>query len=483
LQDSQKSLHFAVRPRTLAKYLGLVSLMVACFALVPLLVSLGFGEYELSWRYLLVIGLLVVLGLPSLRMAHPDDVQHNESLAITALAFIIIPLIMAYPMMGAGLNFMDAWFEAVSAITTTGLSTVDHLAQMPHTFLFARAWMQWYGGLGIVVFSVAIVMNHHIALRRLINPSGDNLFTTTRIYARRMLVVYVTLTLLGFVVLLMLHDNAFNAIAHTLAAVSTGGFSTMDDSLAPLPWAAQLAITLLGLCGAIPFILYYRLTHGSWREVYADMEVRTLLGLTLIMCLLLSTSLAWQSPMGWMEALRHGSLLGISAQTTTGFASLALQDLPPLSLGILLVAMLIGGGVGSTAGGFKVLRLLILLRFIQWLLQRSAMPAHAVSSPWLGERSLEAEEIQRALVLIILFIMVVVLSWLSFLAYGHDPLLALFEVTSAAGTVGLSSGLTSHQLQPLLKGVLCVNMLLGRVEIIALLVVLYPGTWIGKRTE
>jgi len=483
LQDAQKSLHYAVRLKTLAKYLGLLALMLACLTLVPLAVSIWFGEYELSKRYLIVILLLIAAGLPSLRLQHPPDVQHNESLGITALAFIITPLIMTYPMMGSGLSFIDAWFEAVSAVTTTGLSTVANLEQMPQTFLFARAWMQWYGGLGIVVLSVAILMNHHIALRRLINPAGESMVSTTRIYARRVLAVYVVLTLIGFGILMLLLDDSFIALTHTLAAVSTGGFSPLNNSLAGLPWQVQFGISLLSLCGAIPFILYYRLARGGWREAWTDIEVRALLAITLLLCLLLTLSLTTQSGMSWQTAAQHGFLLGISAQTTTGFASLDLGDLSGISLGLLMLGMVIGGGVGSTAGGFKILRLLILLRLIQQLLQRTAMPAHAVSQPRLGNKTLENDEIERALLLIILFLLVIVVSWLIFLSYGHAPLAALFEVISATATVGLSSGLSSQQLEPVLKGVLCIDMLLGRLEIIALLVVLYPGTWLGKRME
>jgi len=252
LQDTLKSLRYAVRLKTLTKYLGLLALMLASLALVPLLVSFWFGDYE--------------------------------SLSITALAFIIAPLIMSYPMMGSGLSFIDAWFEAVSAVTTTGLSTVADLEQMPHTFLFARAWMQWYGGLGIVVLSVTILMNHHIALRRLINPAGENMVTTTRVYARRVLAVYGVLTLAGLGVLMLLLDDAFLALTHTLAAVSTGGFSPLNTSLAELPWQAQFGVTLLGLCGAIPFILYYWLSRGGWREVWKDIEVRALPGLNWSRC-------------------------------------------------------------------------------------------------------------------------------------------------------------------------------------------------------
>ena len=483
MPDTLKTLSYAVRPRVLAKYLGLLAVMLASLALAPLSVSLWFGEYALSARYLTVIALLLLIGLPALRLDYPTDVQNNESLTITALAFVIAPLVMSYPMMGAGLSFIDAWFEAVSAVTTTGLSTVANLEQMPYTFLFARAWMQWYGGLGIVVFSVAIVMNHHIALRRLINPTGESMVTTTRIYARRMLAVYVALTLLGLGVLMLLLDDAFLALTHTLAAISTGGFSPLNTSLGDMPWQAQFGVTLLGLCGAIPFILYYRLARGCWREVFADMEVRALLIVTLVLCLLLSTVLATRMDMSWGEAARHGALLGISAQSTTGFSSLDLSTLDNLSLGLLIVAMVIGGSVGSTAGGFKMLRLLILLRLIQLVIRRTSLSAHAVTAPRLGDKTLESDEIERALLLIMFFITIIIVSWLIFLAYGYEPLPALFEVTSAAGTVGLSSGVTSAELPALLKSVLCLNMLLGRLEVVALLVVLYPGTWLGKRTE
>ncbi len=481
MENTLKSLHYAVRFKTLAKYLGTLALMLATLACVPLLVSLWFGEYALSLRYLTVIIVLLIIGLPSLKLPHPDDVQFNESLTITALAFIIAPLIMTYPMMGAGLSFIDAWFEAVSAITTTGLSTIADLEQMPHTFLFARAWMQWYGGLGIVVVSVAILLNHPLALRRLVNPSGETMITTTRLYARRTLVVYSVITLAGLALLMLLLDDAFIALLLTLAAISTGGFAPINNSLGDLPWLTQVAVCALGLAGAIPFIFYYRVWRGSWREVWGDFEVRALLLIIAAVCLLLS--LALNADLGWSEAWRHGVVLGLSAQTTTGFSSLNISELSALPLLVLIFAMLIGGSAGSTAGGIKVLRLLILIRLVQLIVRRSALPPHAVSEARLGGRALEGNEVERALVLILLFIAVIAASWLVFIGHGYAPLPALFEVTSAAGTVGLSSGITSAALEPLLKALLCLNMLLGRVEIIALLVVLYPRTWIGKRTE
>jgi trk system potassium uptake protein TrkH len=150
---------------------------------------------------------------------------------------------------------------------------------------------------------------------------------------------------------------------------------------------------------------------------------------------------------------------------------------------VLIFSMLVGGGVGSTAGGFKLLRLLIVVSVFRLILLRTCLPKHAAIEARLAGRRLQDEEIRMALLLILLFITVVALSWLPFVAMGYSPIDSLFEVVSATGTVGLSAGLTSSTLPAVLKVILCVDMLMGRLEIIAWLVMLYPGTWFGRRME
>ena len=147
------------------------------------------------------------------------------------------------------------------------------------------------------------------------------------------------------------------------------------------------------------------------------------------------------------------------------------------------MSMFIGGGIGSTTGGIKILRLLILLRLFQILLQRTTISSHAVSEARLGGKLLESDDIQRALLLIFLFLLVILFSWFAFLMFGYPAMDALFEVVSAIGTVGLSTGITGEDLPQVLKALLCIDMLVGRVEIVALLVVLYPATWFGKRAH
>jgi trk system potassium uptake protein TrkH len=484
MTEGTLTLRYAVRPAIVGKYLGQLGFVLALLTAVPLLTALIFADYAIALRYAAVIALLLFLAWLTRRLPTPGQLQQNEAMVIVAMAFILSPLLMSFPMMASGLSWHDAIFEAISAVTTTGLSTLASVEELPRTFLFARAWMQWYGGLGIVVLSIALLMGHHIASRRLAETTAaEELATTARTYARRVLGVYLLFTLAAILTLYLLGLPPFEAITHALAAVSTGGFSTYDASLGGLPHGSQaVVVVVIGLFGAIPLHLYYRLRMGQAMASLLDMELRLLL-VTSVLAAGVLTLLLQHHGMGWSEALFHGTIQGISAQSTSGFSSLPIRSLDDGSKLALIIAMFIGGGVGSTAGGIKLLRLMILLRLLQLLLRRIAMPSHAVLQPRLAQRPLEESDIQWALLLILLFVTVNILSWMLFVLYGYAPLDALFEVVSATATVGLSTGITRPELEPVLRLMLCADMLLGRLEIVALMVLLYPYTWFGKRTE
>ena len=486
MEERISILTYAVRPRVVLKYIGQLGLMLALLTTLPLGVALLETEWLLAGRYAVLCCGLVLVGSRLAKLPEPARIQGNEALTITAAMFILSPLLMSWPMMSAGIPFIDALFEAISGVTTTGLSAVAGIEQRSATFLFARAWLQWYGGLGIVVLSVALLMGHHAAARRLAEPveSGEVFITTARTHARHVLIVYLSLTLLGLALVWPLSGDSFTALLHVLAAVSTGGFSSFNNSLAGLGPAAAIAVMGIALLGAVSLPLYWSTFHAGWaagmRMLFADIELRTLL----LGCLLtggLLGGLAWlhDTVTPWY----HGLMMGFSAQTTTGFASLPVIEMDPVSKLVMIMSMLVGGSVGSSAGGFKLLRLVIFIRMLQLIIRRSAMPPHAVAEPYLGGHKLETDDMLRALQLILLFVGIMVLSWLPFVWFGYDPLDALFEVASACGTVGLSTGITRPELEPALKAVLCFDMLAGRLEIIALLVVLYPHNWIGRREE
>jgi trk system potassium uptake protein TrkH len=481
-----RALRYSVRPLPVLKYFGQLCIVLAVLTLVPLGVSILFGDYRVALRYSIVVVGVFVTGFFLQRLPTPKRIQTNEAMVVTALIFLFAPLVMTWPMMASGLSFTDALFETISGLTTTGLSVTASVADKPAIFLFSRAWMQWVGGLGIVILFVATMIRPGLAAKRIgdLEDYEDDLVGSTRTHARRMLITYSILTGFGIIVLGFLGAGWFNSVLYSFSAVSTGGFSPHDASLAALNSVPlQAIVILLSVAGAIPLVLYFRSFKESGRVLIRDRQLQGLLIAGLVTSLLMAWFLFTQDGFGWVQALRHGVLSGFSAQSTTGFSTLDISQIGSGAKLTLIFSMLLGGGAGSTAGGIKILRLLILVQLLYIFLQRPSMPKQAVAEASLGRRRLETDEIQNALSIVLVFLTFIAISWLVFVGTGHNPLDSLFEVASAIGTVGLSTGVAAPDLHPILKGVLCADMLLGRLEIIAWLVLFYPRTWIGRRLE
>lgn len=478
-----KTLSHAVRGRAVARHFGALCVILAALISVCGAASILFGEFRFTASFGLSSLFSLCIGLILRRVEAPREIRANEALVVAALIFLFASLLLALPMMTAGLPAADALFESVSAVTTTGLSTAGDVEGRPATFVFSRAWMQWFGGLGIIVLSAALMMHPGMATRRLIEmDEGRNIPEGTTFYARRVVMVYAALTAGAFALLIVLGVDAFTALVHVLAGISTGGFSSYDNSLAGLGSdRARTAVMLVSFLGAVSLPLYWQIFRRDWRPSWKNAEWQGLLALCLLMSLILTAGMHWEAGMPWEKALVHGPLLAFSAQTTTGYSTVSPASLDGASKLSLILSMAIGGSVGSTAGGIKVFRLLVLFKVVQYVLARSAMPEHAVLTMRLSGQKLRPQDAEGALVVFLLFVAVIALSWLPFVALGYDPLDSLFEVVSATGTVGLSTGISRPDLPVLLKAVLCGDMLLGRLEILAVVVLFYPGTWFERR--
>ena len=480
-----RALQYSVRFRPVLKYFGQLCIVLALLTLVPLVVSILLGDHGVALRYTIIAVGVFLTGFLLRRLSTPKHIQTNEAMVITALIFLFAPLVMTWPTMASGLGFGDALFETISGVTTTGLSVTASVADKPAIFLFSRAWMQWVGGLGIVILFVATMIRPGLEAKRIgdLEDYEDDLVGSTRTHARRVIIVYSILTGFGIILLGMLGAGWFNGVIYSLSAVSTGGFAPHDASLAGLPsqWL-QVVVIVLSVVGAIPLVLYFRSFREGGRVLIRDRQVQGLLVAGLVAALITALFLT-QDGFGWAQALRHGVLNAFSAQSTAGFSTLDISQLNAGAKLTLIFSMFLGGGAGSTAGGIKIVRLLILGQLLYIFLRRPAMPRQAVAEASLGRRRLETDEIQNALSIFFFFLICLGISWLIFVGMGHNPLDSLFEVVSAIGTVGLSSGISAPDLHPVLKGVLCVDMLLGRLEIIAWIVLFYPRTWIGRRLE
>lgn len=479
-------LTYAIRPLLLVKSFGTMSPILVALTLVPMAVSFVFYEYAIARSYGFIILFLLALFLVTRRIRISlTSMQTNEVFALVALLFILVPLLMTYPMMQSGIPFVDAYFEALSGATTTGLSTLPSLDGMPKPFLFARAWMQWYGGLGIVVFSLALVLRPGGIAKRLsaTEDIGEDLWGGTKAYARRVLVAYLVLTVASIAAMAVSGASFFNSVVYTLAAVSTGGFAPSDRSLNAIGVLPQYVATIVCFLGATPLVLYappYRKTRGARMM---RLETATLAALGIAFVVLFMLCLRYVEGMGWFNALEHAPVMALSAQSTAGFADMDLAPLHTVTKAVLLPAMLTGGCIGSTAGGFKILRLLLFFGLLRTFLARVNMPRHAVRPPQLLGMEMDEDVIRNALLLTVLYIFTVLVSWMVFLVYGYAPLDSLFDVVSAVGTVGLSTGVTAAALPVPLKLVLCMDMLMGRVEIFAILVLLNPTSWFARRAH
>lgn len=479
------TLSYAVRARVVLRYLGQLGLVLGLLELVPAAVAYGLDDSAFALPCAAVSLLLLLIAIPLARIRAPAQLQLNEAMVVIVATFILSAITLAVPLASGGLSWPDALFESVSGVTTTGLSMVALPEELPASFLFARSWMQWYGGLGILVFSLFLLaLQPGIAAKQLLDTEGGSRdpIETAHGHVRRALVTYSLLTLFGIGLLAAAGASPFDALIHTLSAVSTGGFSSHSGGLAGFGngWA-QAAAAALCVLGAVSLPLYYRVAQGGWRELGRNLEWRALLVACALSTVLLGGVMLQSGQFSLSDVVASAPLLAISAQTTTGFTVVDLAGIGAAPQLLLILSMSVGGSLGSTAGGIKLLRVLVILRVTQLALLRTRLPPHAAVEPELREQPLDRRDAERALVVGALFAATVVSSWLVFLLYGYPALDALFEVVSAVATVGLSTGITAPELPGLLKGVLGADMLLGRLEFVALLVVLLPGTWIGRK--
>ena len=306
-----EALRYAVRFEVIVKYFAQLCVIIAVLTLVPIIVSFLSGDTHIGLRYLAVAVLLVAIAASFGRLSASRQIQINEAMVVAGLLFLFTPLVMSYPMMASGLSFIDALFEAISGATTTGLSTLPTVEDKPVAFLFGRAWMQWYGGLGIVVLSLALFIRPGRVAKGLAvtETQSDDLVGGTRSYARNVLAIYGCLTVAAFLLIWGVTGTPFHAFLYALAAVSTGGYAPHDDSLAGLGgWPVHMVITLACLSGAVSLMLYHRVYKGRWRGSIDLLQFRSLLILAFLITIGVGLCM-FASGVTWSKLIRDCSFL------------------------------------------------------------------------------------------------------------------------------------------------------------------------------
>jgi trk system potassium uptake protein TrkH len=421
-------------------------------------VAAGIGhEWSEFWTFLGLGAGACLVGWVLVRRRTPS-LKPEEAPAFVAGSYLLFSLLGAIPFLHVG-TFMDGWFEALSGITTTGLS-VFVAEGLPRSLVLFRSLYQWVGGAGIVILSLALLLPPGRAALSLYAAEygRENVFGNVRLVARRVATVYLGLTVLGYGAYLIAGMGPFDGLAHVLSTISTGGFSPYSTSIGSYRSPGiEATVSLFMLTGATSFPLFWTLIRPTrWRKALAERELWLLLAVPLVLGGVVA---------GAIGSLGLGLFQGISAVTTTGFATTAVGRLPDPARWVLIFGMLLGGMGGSTAGGIKLFRTLGLLALMGWAVRRARLPGSAqVPFKFLG-RTFSADEMVDFSAYVLLYFLILVVSGLVLSLMGYGLSDSLFEAASAQGTVGLSVGIARPGAPVGAKLVLMLLMWMGRLEI------------------
>lgn len=483
-----------INPKAVLRRLGQITIGIGIVQAAPAVVALIFGEIRIAAVYSAVALAVLLAGHFMSRRLPEEELEIKEALVLAALIFPLSAIVSAVPIyLSTDMSALDAFFESVSGVTTTGLSVAP--PDLGPVFLFSRSWLQWIGGIGIVVLVLSILIRPGTTAFRIYATNvGDEKIKPSVVAAAKLLgKVYIIITLISITLLMLSGMSPFDAVCHALCSVSTGGFSTRPESIGAFSgWLVPATIALCCVMGSINFGLYPQALKDPL-ILLKNVQVRYFIAIAAVGTAIFSFTLVEadypddkllvtsqdRTP---AEIASISAFTALSALTTSGFSATDVGELPESSKLLLSALMWIGGGVGSTAGGIKIFRMIILFKLVHLTFMRLFLPSETVTPLKVGEEIVEEEELNRITAFVLLYIMILVLSTFAFTLQGVETSDALFEVSSALGTVGLSSGVTGAEIPDLLKIILCVDMLLGRIEIVPLLVLFMPRTWIGRST-
>lgn len=464
------------RSITRVSNVGRLTVLIGLLLLAPLLVLPFFpGDVRFAAAFLVPGGGSILLGLAlCLRVrVYPMSMQeaaHHGNLLVLYI-WLYGCLAGALPfVLGGRLTFVQALFEAVSGWTTTGLSVMD-VTITPPIFLFYRSFMQFCGGLGFVMIMMTFVQGRMGML--LYNAEGhpDKLMPTLRETVRTIVLMYMAFLSVGVAAYVLCGMPLFDAVLHTMGALSTGGFSNQPESIGAYRSVAIEGVTVvLMLVGTTNFAILLLIVRRKWRDAFRCSEVRFLGALLAVFVPVTALVLMTGLYMSLGEGIRQALFNIVSALSTTGYATMSYERWPQAALGIMILMMLIGGGAGSTAGGIKLSRTLIMLKASFAELRARVSPEHEVRTPFIvraqGKTPVEGAMLRATAGFVTLYLMLFAAGTLLLCMTESAPLAScMFEFASSLGTVGLSIGLTGPSTCAATLLVEIAGMLLGRLEI------------------
>ncbi len=474
--------------KMVCKLVGRFLMVEAALMLLPLAVSFYYNENN-SYAYLIVIGILLAVGLiMNVPKTVTKRIYAKEGFVIVAMSWILMSVFGALPftVSGAIPSYIDALFETVSGFTTTGASILTDIEALPNSLLFWRSFTHWIGGMGVIVFVLAILpqkemQSMHIMRAEVPGPTVGKLVSKTRATARILYKIYTVMTVAQIFALKLCGLSFFDSITTAFATAGTGGFSVKNTSIAFYDnIAAEIVITVFMFLFGINFNLFYLMIIKQFKRIFKSEELWAYIGIIVASIIVITIDIyPLIGSVG--EALRESGFQVVSVITTTGFFTADYTLWPTFSQFVILLLMFTGACTGSTGGGLKVGRLIILIKTGIRQLRRAINPK-SVKCIKLDGTVLENEVISSTSAYFLIYMLTIGVSTLIISFNDFDIMTSLSSVITCINNVGPGFGDISPVdnfsiFSDFSKIVLSLNMLIGRLEIFPMLILAMPSTW------
>ncbi len=472
------------------KVLGSLLVIESIFMLLSALVGVCYhdGGAQIllkSTGVTFLVGFLVVLFTRNAE----SKIQRNDGFIIVTLVWVLFSFFGSLPYLFSGQvhTLADAFFETMSGFTTTGSSILNDIEALPHGVLFWRSLTQWVGGMGIIVLSLAILPIFGIGGMQLFaaevpGPVTDKINPKIRATAKYLWLLYLGFTLLETILLCFGGMSLFDAINHSFTTMATGGYSTKQDSVAywDSPYI-QYVITAFMIIAGTNFALIYAVVIGEVRKLTSNEEFRFYIGFIALLTLIIGVGLYVTTDMGAEKSFRDSLFQVVSIITTTGFATADYILWHPFLIVLIFTAFFLGGSAGSTGGGIKIMRIVLLLKNSYYELRRMLHPNAVIPVRYNG-RAVSQPIVTNILAFFMIYILIFVGSTIIFTFFEPDLATAMSAVATSLGNIGPGLG----ELGPAEnfsvihaggKWFLSFLMLLGRLELFTVLVLFSPAFW------
>jgi len=477
--------------RLIIRVLGFILLVEGAFMFSGIPFSIYYCSNQcLSLLYSgLITGLTGLVFLLLSGKSEKTNIGKREGYIIVSFTWIIISLYGSLPFIisGAIPSFTDAFFETISGFTTTGASVLTDIESLPKGILFWRSLTHWIGGMGIVVLSVAIlpflgIGGQQMFVAEMPGVQHDKLHPRITQTAKRLWAIYLILTFLQTILLLAGGMNLLDSLCHTFGTVATGGFSTQNDSIAGYSPYIQYVIIVFMILAGTNFTLHYFALHGRFRKIWQNEEFRKYLYIILSVPVILTIILVIYDHRDIETSIRDALFQVVSILTTTGYITSDYLLWPAALWMILFLLMFVGGSAGSTAGGIKVIRQLLLFKNSALELKRAVHPNAVIPAKYSG-KAVPQEIIYKIMGFFLLYIFIFAFGTMVMSLLGLDFETAIGSVAATLGNIGPGIGDVGptgnySEIPVFGKWFLSLLMLLGRLELFTVLIILSRSFWI-----